>query len=198
MPPEDPDPSAGLLRSWQDDGDLAALDRLLQIEVGVLKHMIRGRQGRALGGSATASDIAQEAVLGLLRTREAPAFSDPREFRAYLWRSAWHLLLRRFKKRRHVPLRVEEAEPSGLRRFITSGQAFGELDAAERAIAVEFALNLLDDEDRELIQRVYFQDQDVATAGAALGLTRTATNSRLVRARRALASRLARWAQIIG
>jgi hypothetical protein len=37
------DPSAELLRRWQDDGDPEALNRLLQIEVGVLKQMIHGR-----------------------------------------------------------------------------------------------------------------------------------------------------------
>src|SRR5262245_2232557 len=84
---EDVDPSAELLRSWQDDGDPEALNRLLQIEVGVLKHMIRGRSARGLAGSASTSDIAQEAVMGLLKTKSAPSFADPGALRGYLWRS---------------------------------------------------------------------------------------------------------------
>jgi RNA polymerase sigma factor (sigma-70 family) len=192
------DPAAELLRSWQDHGDLEALDRLLKLEVGVLKHMIRGREGRAFAGSASASDLAQEAVMGLLTVEKAPTFSDPRQLRSYLWRSAWRLLLRKFEKRKRPILTFDGEEPAGLSRLLSSPTAFSNLDRAERAAAVDLALNLLDPEDRELIRRVYFDDEDIATAGAAVGLTRTAANSRLVRARRALATCLAEWAEVIG
>src|SRR5262245_27580288 len=108
--PDPPDPSAELLRRWQEDGDPEALDELLQIEVGLLKHMIRGKRSN-LAGSASTSDIAQDAVIGLLKTKSAPNFSDPRKLRGYLWRSAWHLLVKRFDKKRRSPLRVDLEDP---------------------------------------------------------------------------------------
>ena len=92
-----PDPSAEPLRRWQEEGDPEALNRLLQIEIGVLKHMIHGRRTPGFSGSASTSDIAQEAVMGLLKTKEAPTFAEPRALRGYLWRSAWHLLVKRYE-----------------------------------------------------------------------------------------------------
>ena len=198
MTPAGPDPSAELLRRWQDTGDPEALGLLLQIEVRLLKHMIRGRRFEAPSGSAGTSDIAQEAVMGLLKAKTAPTFSDPRALRGYLWRSAWHLLLRRFDKKSRMPFRLDVDEPDGLDRFMKSARGIGDLEREERAMAIGFAMNLLGPDDRELMRLVYFEDQAIADAGAALGLTRDAANSRLVRARRVLASRLAEWADLIG
>lgn len=199
MAPDPVDPSAELLRRWQEDGDPDALNGLLQNEITVLKHMIRARRIAALSGSASTSDIAQEAVMGLLKTKKAPTFSDPNALRGYLWRSAWHLLLKRLERsRKSLPLLPDVEEPAGLDRFLSSAQAFQDIDRSERAIAVGLAMNLLKDADRELLRLVYFEGQDIASAGAALGLSYEATNSRLVRARRVLASRLSAWADLIG
>src|SRR5262245_2746520 len=75
------DPSAEPLRKWQEEGDLEALNQLLRVEIGVLKHMIRGKKFAGLGASASASDIAQEAVLGFLKAQTPPSFSDSRALR---------------------------------------------------------------------------------------------------------------------
>lgn len=192
------DPSAELLRRWQEEGDVQALDRLLRAEIGVLKHMIHGKRTGMLGGSVSTSDIAQEAVLGLLKTKKAPTFSDPGSLRGYLWRSAWHLLVKRFEKRSAPPFRIEVEEPDALERFLDDAANFENLDREERAMAIDFAMNLLSREDRELLRRVYFKGEDVATAAAAAGLTRTAASARLVRARRLLATRLTEWSGLIG
>jgi RNA polymerase sigma factor (sigma-70 family) len=193
----EPDPSADLLRRWQDDGDPEALAQLLQIEVRLLKHMIHGRRYDAASASAATSDIAQEAVLGLLKTKKKPTFTDPRALRGYLWRSAWNLLVRRFDKKQRMPFRVDVDEPAGLDRFMKAAHGLGEMDREERGMAIGLAMNLLKAEDRELIRLVYFEGKDIAAAGAALGLTRDAANSRLVRARRQLAARLTEWADLI-
>jgi RNA polymerase sigma factor (sigma-70 family) len=191
------DPSAEPLRRWQESGDLEALDRLLQLEIGVLKHMIRGRQIAPLHGSASTSDIAQEAVLGLLKTRKPPSFSDPRALRGYLWRSAWHLLVKRLENRSQMPPRLELDESHPDDGIFLTVKGLRDIDRSERAMAIGLAMNVLSREDRELFRLVYFEGQDIPTAGAALGLTRGAANSRLIRARRLLATRLADWADII-
>lgn len=192
------DPSAPLLRRWQDGGDPDALDQLLQIEVGLLKHMIHGRRSGVLAGSVATSDIAQEAVLGLLKAKKAPTFEDPGALRGYLWRSAWHLLVKRFEKRSKAPFRLEVAETGGIDSFLSGAPAFEKLDREERGMAIALAMNLLSHEDRDLLRRVYFDGQEVTAAAEELGLTRTAANSRLVRARRLLATRLSRWSGLIG
>jgi hypothetical protein len=168
---EPTDPSAELLRRWQQDGDPDALDQLLQVEVGVLKHMIHGRRTGVLAGSASTSDIAQEAVLGLLKTKKAPSFDDPGSLRGY---------------------------PGGLDQFLSDAPAFESLDREERGMAITLGMNLLSHEDRDLLRRVYFDGVEVTTAASQLGLTRSAANSRLVRARRLLATRLAAWSGLIG
>jgi RNA polymerase sigma factor (sigma-70 family) len=194
---ESPDALAALLRRWQDDGDADALNELLQIEVGILKHMIRGRKTLPLSGSASASDIAQEAVMGLLKTKAPPKFSDPRALRGYLWRSAWHLLVKRLEKRSRMPVRLELDHAESLDRFMRGAAALQEVDREERATAIDLAMNLLTKENRELLKLTYFDGCDIATAGAALGLSRDAASSRLARARRLLAERLSEWSVLI-
>jgi RNA polymerase sigma factor (sigma-70 family) len=192
------DPSSEPLRRWQQDGDPEALSRLLQIEVTILKQMLRSRPTSGLSGSAATSDIAQEAVLKLLRVKTNPRFDNPAAFRAYLWKSAWHLLVQRFEKNRTKPLELDSESHPGLQRFVSSSDALRKLEESERALAVTLAMNFLGHDDRELLRRVYFADEDIATAALALGLTRGAANSRLVRARRALATKLADWSDLIG
>jgi len=193
-----PDPSAEPLRRWQEDGDPEALDRLLQIEVAILKQMLRSRSSSGLSGSAGTSDIAQEAVLKLLRVKTSPHFDNPSAFRGYLWKSAWHLLVQRFEKKRTKPLDLTSEDHPGLRRFASSSEVLQELEESERTLAVTFAMNFLSLQDRELMRIVYFAEKDIATAAAALGLTRAVANTRLVRARRELARKLADWSDLIG
>jgi DNA-directed RNA polymerase specialized sigma24 family protein len=59
-------------------------------------------------------------------------------------------------------------------------------------------MNLLSLQDRELLRLVYFEGKDIAAAAQSLSLTRDVANTRLVRARRLLAARLADWSEIIG
>jgi RNA polymerase sigma factor (sigma-70 family) len=200
MTPESspPDPSAEPLRRWQQDGDTEALNRLLQIEVAILKQMIRSRPVSGLSGSAATSDIAQGAVLKLLRVKTNPRFDNPIAFRAYLWKSAWHLLVQRFEKKRTKPLDLTSEAHPGLKRFVSTSEVLRELEESERTLAVTFAMNFLSLEDRELLRLVYFAEKDIATAAEALSLTRGVANTRLVRARRELARKLADWADLIG
>jgi RNA polymerase sigma factor (sigma-70 family) len=192
------DPSAEPLRLWQEKGDLEALNELLRIEVTILKQMIRSRKSGVAGGSVATSDIAQEAVLRLLKVQSDPSFDNPRALRGYLWKSAWHLLVQRFEKKRTVPLDLESGDLPGLERLVSSNEGLGGLDRSERSAALGLAMNLLALEDRELIRLVYFSQKDIEAAGEELGITRGAANSRLVRARRELAKALASWSDLIG
>ena len=193
-----PDPSAEPLKRWQEHGDLDALNELLRLEITILKQTIRARKSGGISGSAATSDIAQEAVLRLLKVQSHPSFDNPRALRGYLWKSAWHLLVQRFEKKKTVPLDLEAEELPGLERLVASNEGLRGLDRDERSAALALAMNLLAREDRDLIRLVYFAEKDIEAAGKELGLTRGAANSRLVRARRELAKALASWTDLIG
>ena len=189
------DPSVDLLRRWQEEGDADALNHLLQREVGVLKEMVHGRAA-GLSGSASTSDVAQDAVLGLLQVEASPSFSDPKQLRAYLWRSAWHLLTKRYAKRQKTPLELESSP--AVDRVLQHAPALANVERSERLVAIALAMAVLSHEDRELIRQVYFEEKEVGETAATLGLTRGAAAMRLVRARRLLAERLTEWADVIG
>jgi DNA-directed RNA polymerase specialized sigma24 family protein len=106
--------------------------------------------------------------------------------------------VKKYEKQRRMPLRVDLDDTLELDRLFSAVTSFKEIDRAERAMAIGLAMNLLSREDRELFRLVYFEEKDLATAGAALGLSLGVTKSRLVRARRLLATRLTEWAEIIG
>jgi RNA polymerase sigma factor (sigma-70 family) len=195
--PGPPSETSVLLRAWQETGDVEALDRLLREEVETLKRRMRSRIGQDLAGSAGISDLAQEAVLNLLRVGSPPAFDNPRAFRAYLFKAAWRLLTARLGSRARRPVR---SLPTGsaLQNDVAAASAgTTPLEARERDHSVEVALNLLPEEDRDLLFLVYFEDREISVAAQQLGLTRDAANMRLVRARRRLAEKLKGWRELI-
>ncbi len=183
-----------LLRRWQDDGDTDALDALLRTEIGALKDLIRARGGNLMSGSAGASDLAQEAVLKLLELESAPTFTDPRALRGYLWTTAWRLLLQRvrrpYRRRRQIDPAASSQLPAEWIVDPTAG-------AGEEFSALDLAMNLLPADARDLLHAVYFDGRAVNELAEAAGVSDSAMKMRLMRARRALASRLAAWEDAI-
>ena len=72
-----------LLARWQQSADVDALDELLRGEVVELARKLRARVG-AFSASASAADLAQEAVLRWLRLDVPARFDDVDGLRAYL------------------------------------------------------------------------------------------------------------------
>jgi hypothetical protein len=66
-------------------------------------------------------------------------------------------------------------------------------EEAEAATAVEFAMNLLSEQDRDLLHRVHFDGQQLADVARSLEVSESAIKMRLFRARRSLAARLVAW-----
>jgi RNA polymerase sigma factor (sigma-70 family) len=192
-----PDPSARWLQRWQEGGDIDALDELLRIEVQALAARLRNRGRGLLRPSVSASDLAQEAVLRMLDLEEAPEFKEPRELRAYLWTAAWRLLLNRGQARGRSVVPLSKA-PSADGGFVgEGGGGVSEAERGERHAALNVVLNLLRDEDREVLELVYFQHKDVERVAQELGLQRAAAEMRLSRARRRLAEKMVRWSDVV-
>lgn len=198
----DPEPapaaSVQLLQRWQQDGDVDALDLLLRSEVQALAVRLRNRGRGILRPSTSASDLAQEAVLRMLQLEDAPEFKDPRELRAYLWTAAWRLLLNRGRARGHSALPLSRAPSADAGLVLAGGGGVSEAERAEQHTALNVVLNLLRDEDREILELVYFQQLDVERVAQQLGLQRAAAEMRLSRARRRLAEKMVGWSDIVG
>ncbi|MBI4880791.1 MAG: sigma-70 family RNA polymerase sigma factor, partial [Planctomycetes bacterium] len=139
---------------------------------------------------ASVSDVAQEAALAVVRT-EGAVFTESRSFRAYLWRAAWRLLVRRLRRRReYVPLDSALPAPA-------SSDAFSRLDQDETARAVRFALHLLGEDERGLLEMSFFQGRTNKQIAEALGITAEAARMRLARARRKMAGKLGAWRSLV-
>jgi RNA polymerase sigma-70 factor (ECF subfamily) len=191
------DPSAPLLRRWQQDGDVDALDELLRIEVQDLAARLRNRGRGLLRPSTSASDLAQEATLRLLRLEEAPEFKEPRELRAYLWTAAWRLLLNRGRARGRSAMPLSRAPSGDLGLMLAGGGGVSEAERSEQHAALNVVMNLLRDEDREVLVLVYFQHKDIEAVAKELGVQRAAAEMRLSRARRRLAEKMVGWSDIV-
>jgi RNA polymerase sigma-70 factor, ECF subfamily len=195
--PEPDERTTDLLRRWQEHEDLDALDELLRSEIRILKDIVSARAADQLGGSASASDIAQEAALRLLRLETVPKFADPRALRAYLWTTARRLLIDRVRRPYTCKQSLDPSASSQLPAALiaTTGR---QTDEAERTAAIDVAMNLLRPEDRDLIHRVYFEGRTLSDLAGDLHVSESAVKMRLLRARRNLGARLSTWGDTVG
>jgi RNA polymerase sigma factor (sigma-70 family) len=193
-----PDPSAERLRRWQQDGDVDALDELLRTEVSALAARLRSRARGMLHPSASASDLAQEAVFRLLRQEETPVFADAQEMRAYLWTAAWRLLIDHARGRGHDVVPLSQAQSADMGMVLAGGGGISEAERADQNAALSVVINLLRSDDREALDLVYFQHLDIEQAAQRVGIAHSAMQMRLSRARRRLAEKMVGWSEALG
>jgi RNA polymerase sigma factor (sigma-70 family) len=196
--PAGDDPSLALLARWQASGDREALDQLLRIEVSILKARVRSRGGDLAHASNSVSDVAQEAVLRLLRVEPAPRFEATEALRAYLWLSAWRLLLGRLRRPEAGLARLEAGESARLDRALSISGGHSEVDEKDRNLSLAFTVELLDEDDRTILHLVYFRDLGIDGAARELGISYDAARTRVARARRDLARKLEGWTELVG
>ena len=190
-----PDASAVWLAAWEANGDREALDQLVRHELALLRDRIRA--STISGDPATStSDVAQEAVTRLLQVDPPARFESTSALRAYLWRCAWNLLIDALRRSSHRSKMGVEVIPTESEQVETTG-GIGVVERRDLSIAVRAAMELLDDEDRTVLDMVYLRGVDVAAVAKKLGLSSGATVMRLVRARRKLAERIRRLAEVI-
>lgn len=190
------DPSAELLRRWQATGEREALDGLLRIEVEILKHQLRARHGR-LPPSLSASDVAQEAVLGLVKVQAPPTFERPAALRAYLWKSALRLMAAHCAR---AGARLEPLDPSasrGVGAILATTGGLGAVEDHERELAIGLVLHLLEPDEHQILALVYFEELALPDAAARLAISHEAAKKRLQRARTRLAAKLGAWSELV-
>jgi len=198
--PKTGDPALALLRRWQEQGDRDALDDLLRLEVATLADRLRRRGDPLLGASASASDLAQEAVARMLARTTPPKFEEPAQLRAYLWTAAWRLLLNRVQgaSRRVTPLSSRGSQSQSLADVMATSDGLAGVLKKEQSVAVDVALELLAPDDAKILELVYFEGLPIADVAEKLGIARAAADMRLTRARRKLATKLVEWNDVIG
>jgi RNA polymerase sigma factor (sigma-70 family) len=185
------------LRRWQESGDVDALDEILREEIEVLASSLRRRAGDALRPTASASDLAQEAVYRMLRLEEQPRFEHPAELRAYLWSAAWRLLINRMRGRGQKVVPLDHAETKELDAVLGTTGGMREVERTDQTDALNLVVHLLRPEDRQVLELVYFRHLPIDTVAQELDISRAACDMRLTRARRRLAERMIRWADAI-
>jgi RNA polymerase sigma-70 factor (ECF subfamily) len=196
-PDQPPDPSLDLLQRWQHGGDVDALDELLRIEVSTLAVRLRARGRGMLHPSASASDLAQDAVFRMLRLEDAPVFEHPREMRAYLWTAAWRLLINRVQARGHSAVPLSRAQSGDMGFALEGGGGISEAERTDQNAALNVVMNLLRDEDRQVLELVYFRHMPIEEVARQLGLQRSAVDVRLSRARKRLAEKMVGWSDVV-
>jgi RNA polymerase sigma factor (sigma-70 family) len=196
-PDVQPELAGQLLKRWQENGDVDALDELLRVEVHEIAARLRHRAHGMLRPSTSASDLAQEAVFRMLRLEETPEFKDPREMRAYLWTAAWRLLINRGRAHGHRVVPLSQAQSADMGLVLSGGGGVSEAERADQNAALSVVMNLLRGDDREILDLIYFQHLDVDQVAEKLGLKRAATEMRLSRARRRLAEKMVAWSDVV-
>lgn len=193
-----PDPSGALLERWQKHADLDALNELLKLEVSILRDRLRGRARGALPPSCSRSDIAQEAVLGMLKVDDAPQFESPIAMRAYLWRSALRLLAAHGARAQGRPLALDATQSQAFATALARSGGQSALDRHEIDAALELTMSLLEPADREALELHYAGGMSMEAIASELGIQVEAAKKRVARARRRLAERLGDWSELIG
>jgi RNA polymerase sigma factor (sigma-70 family) len=142
--------------------------------------------------------VAQEVVLNLFKVKETPSFEEPAALRAYLWTSAWRLLGAHFERngRRTQPLDTQRSRSASVALAASGG--LSSVEEKDRSLALELALHLLTDDERAILEIVYFRDLTVEAAAGELAISKEAAKKRVARARRRLAEKIGDWSELIG
>ena len=159
-------------------------ESLLRSELERLRAHLERHPG-ALGGSASAGDVAQEAAARVLERKEKVAFGSPSELRAYLWQTARRLIVDRWRRRRRKQS-IEELD--SLASCVPAGPPIEIGDG--RSDALMRALEKLTFQDRRVLELAYLHDATVGEIAAELGISVPAVKMRLSRARERLRERL--------
>src|SRR6185503_19640052 len=128
---------------------------------------------------------------------EPPQFKDAGEMRAWLWTAAWRLLIDRTRGRGRDAVPLSQAHSADMGLALAGGGGVSAAMRSERDAALNVVMNLLRDDDREVLELVYFQHLDVEALTKRLGISRAAAEMRLSRARRRLGEKMLSWADVV-
>jgi RNA polymerase sigma-70 factor (ECF subfamily) len=144
------------------------------------------------------SDVAQEVVMRALEVEPAPRFDHPHALRSYLWTAARRLLAEHLRRRKAPTLQLDTSRSGQLDQALQCTGGLQGVEARDHADALSVALQLLEPEDRHMLELHYFRSLDAAAIAQELGVSPDAARMRVARARTSLARKLVRWTEVIG
>ena len=142
---------------------------------------------RYVPDQAAAEDVAQETLTLGFEALQTERLENPEALPGYLFQTATHLCLRRFRsaeRERRALARFEAGSPSD------EGGALGRLVSAERADELRKAVDGLEPDQRRLLELTYRDELDSEAIGRELGVSADAVRARRHRVIRRLAQAL--------
>lgn len=197
------DETRDLLLRWHE-GDQEAMSRLLQQELAFVTEQVRRRLGPQLRRHLETQDVVQQTMLHVLRSAPRFLLSDRGHLRGLLARMVENTLRsaahHQQRQKRDVRREQTPAAPAGstVLDLDAAGTATDPGAAAAREDQrawVQLALELLDVDDREVIEGRDYRDQSFAEIAAHLGEAEDTVRMRYRRALPRLAAALTRLRQ---
>ena len=138
---------------------------------------------RVTGSFAAAEDLSQEALIITLRRLRSTSLQDPTKLAAFIAQTARNLAIaeQRKERRRRTDTGSEELERVADSGTSQIGRAHAE--ASARAVR-ELLAELRSERDRQLLTRHYLKDEDKDVICRELGISESAFNVALCRARK--------------
>jgi RNA polymerase sigma-70 factor, ECF subfamily len=144
---------------------------------------------RRLADASAAEDVAQETLERVLEARRAGRVRDEEALAGFVFATARHVCLHHLRSMGREARALQRLTPADERH--TTDDVLAALVSDERRAAVREALPRLSDDDRKLLQLLYFEALDPLDAAAQLGCTVGALRVRKHRALQRLAELLA-------
>lgn len=170
--------------------DQPVLDALEQDLTARFWERLRVFGSRRLGDPALAEDLAQEVLRRVTEALRNGRVEHPDALPAFVFQTATHLCLHHYRSRgreERALARMKAMDPAPSR---------GPLDmlvSEETRTAVQRSLAELNPEDRDLLRRIYYDEEESGETARALALTPGALRVRKHRALSRLAGILGQW-----
>jgi RNA polymerase sigma-70 factor (ECF subfamily) len=180
-------PKSAAAQDVRNHADEAAVAALLASLVDQYAGALYRVAFSVLRNPSDAEDAVQEAFLRVLRHRDS--LGDVRDYRVWLIRIVWNIVLDR---KRRAKTRPETDDVTELARVLPSnGLSAEELAAAAQHHAHVLAcVEQLPAKEREVLQLSAFEELSSVEIAAVLGITESSVRSRLFRARNLMAGLL--------
>jgi RNA polymerase sigma-70 factor (ECF subfamily) len=148
---------------------------------------------RRLGDAALAEDLAQEVLRRVTEALRGGRVENLEALPGFVFQTATHLCLHHYRSRGRETRALARLSEPGTEAGAGEPTALDRLVSGETRTAVRRALDQLTAVDRDLLRRIYFDDEDGAEIATRLGITAGALRVRKHRALTRLAGLLGEW-----
>ena len=174
-----------LLRAWADGGERSAVDALLDAHLDFLHREVRRQLGPRLRAQFESMDVVQEVALEVFETGPRFVVEDDRKLRALLARMVRNTIVDRdrwFRAAKRDSGREQRRDAPSVDLTSPRRGPATEIAEQEEAELVRLAVELLDDDDRQVVKLHQLEGVPMAEVAERLELGVTAAHMRYKRA----------------